>query len=146
MVKSDNGFEKARKEGQDECVRHIDELIKESDVFEIARHMGLNVNDDGWARCPGQHDQESTLKIDGRTGSFRCHASGCNDHGDVVTFTQRFACVPFEEALRILAHGNGASPWIDEQAQNLKTMGLVRDCMRTTARFYAGSMDQVSNY
>ena len=29
---------------------------------------------------------------------------------------------------------------------SLKTMGLVRDCMSTAARFYAGSVDQVSDY
>ncbi len=136
----------ARKEDYEEYARHIDELIKNADVLEIARHVGLNINEDGRIACPGKHDGDSTLRIDALTGSFRCSAPGCNEHGDIVTFTQRFTGVPFQEALKILAHGNGTSKWIEENAYSLKTMGLVRDCMSAATRFYAGSVDQVSHY
>ena len=74
------------------------------------------MNEDGWISCPGKHDGDPTLRIDALTGSFRCFAPGCNEHGDIVTFTQRFTGVPFEEALKILAHGNGTSKWIEENA------------------------------
>ena len=146
MVNSNVSPVGARKEDYEECTRHIDELIKSADVLEIARHVGLNMNEDGWISCPGKHDGDPTLRIDALTGSFRCFAPGCNEHGDIVTFTQRFTGVPFEESLKILAHGNGTSKWIEENDKSLKTMGLVRDCMSAAARFYAGSVDQVSDY
>src|SRR5208283_1077476 len=146
MVNSNVSPVGARKEDYEECTRHIDELIKSADVLEIARHVGLNMNEDGWISCPGKHDGGPTLRIDALTGSFRCFAPGCNEHGDIVTFTQRFTGVPFEESLKILAHGNGTSKWIEDKAQSLKTTGLVRDCMSTATRFYAGSVDQVSDY
>src|SRR5208283_5556901 len=113
----------------------IDELIKCADVLEIARHVGLDMTEDGWISCPGKHDGDSTLSIDALTGSFRCFAPECNEHGDIVTFTQRFTGVPFEEALGLLAHGNGTSNWIEENAHSLKMMALVRDCMSTATRF-----------
>ncbi len=146
MVNSNSGLGKARKEDNEECIRHIDELIKSADVLEIARHVGLNMNEDGWISCPAKHDGGPTLRIDALSGSFRCFAPGCNDHGDIVTFIHRFTGVPFEEALKMLAHGNGTSKWIEQNDKSLKTMGLVRDCMSTATRFYAGSVDQVSDY
>src|SRR5208283_4591333 len=109
-------------------------------------HVGLNMNEDGWISCPGKHDGDSTLRIDALTGSFRCVAPGCNEHGDIVTFTQRFTGVPFEESLKILAHGNGMNKWIEQNAYSLKAMGLVRDCMSTAASFYAHSVSRVSDY
>ena len=120
MVNSNSGLGKARKEDYEECTRQIYELIKSADVLEIARHVGLNINEDGRISCPGKHDGDPTLRIDALTGSFRCFAPGCNEHGDMVTFTQRFTGVPFEQALKILAHGNGRSNWIEEKAQSLK--------------------------
>ena len=146
MVNSNESPVGARKEDNEECTRHIDELIKSADVLEIARHLGLSMNEDGRISCPAKHDGDSTLRIDALTGSFRCFAPGCNEHGDIVSFTQRFAGVPFDESLKILAHGNGTSKCIEENGKSLKTTGLVRDCMSAAARFYAGSVDQVSDY
>ena len=108
MVNANSGLGKARKEDNEECTRHIDDLIKSADVLEIARHVGLNINEDGWVTCPAKHGGDPTLRIDALTGSFRCSATGCNEHGDIVTFTQRFTGVSFEDALKILAHGNGS--------------------------------------
>jgi DNA primase catalytic core len=145
MNKSSTGLSKPRKE-ENEQIYRINELVRSANIFDIARQLGLQIDDEGMALCPAGHDDAPTLRIDVQSNSYRCLSPNCNAHGDVATFIQGLTGVSFEEALGVLAHGNGTSRWIEEHSHDLKTMGLIRDCMSAAARFYARSTDQVSSY
>jgi len=146
MVNSHVSSVRSRKEEQQECIDHIAEITNKLDISEVSRGLGLAIKDEGWAACSHNHHGALTLRIDRVTGSFRCYSPECNDHGDIITLTQRLLNLKFEEAAKILSNGSGFGNWIDEHTDDASACGVVRDCMASAARFYASQVGTSEDY
>ena len=136
------------KEGNSELNDIIDNLNRSTNILQAARDFGLPINNEGLAQCPAGHENSFTLRLDAASVTFRCTDPTCNDHGDLITLTQRLLRMPFEHALKVLIDGNGdgAGHWIDEHLDQAVTYGSVRDCMNTAARIFASQVNQVEDY
>jgi DNA primase len=146
MVNSNNRLARGRKEGTTECTEYVDELTQNTDILGIALSFGMKFNQEGYAECPDKHGGSPTLRIDQETQTFRCMDPTCNDHGDVITLTQRILRQPFSEAVRSLANGSDLCRWIDEHPQEAITYGLIRDSMGYAARMFAARLDLASHF
>jgi DNA primase catalytic core len=146
MVNSNNRLVRGRKEGTEECTYYVDELTQNTDIFGIALSFGLKFNEEGCTDCLDNHGCGPTLRIDPATQTFRCMDPTCNDHGDVITLTQRILRQPFSEAVRSLANGSDLSKWIEEHPQEARTYGFIRDAMGYAARMFAARLDLASHF
>ena len=72
--------------------------IKESVTMrEVLERYGFDVDRKGFVCCPFHNEKTPSMKIYGGDGGYHCF--GCGEHGDVITFVQRFFGLTFREAL-----------------------------------------------
>jgi len=64
---------------------------------DVARMYGLQVNRDGFARCPFHHEKTASFKIYKGDGGWHCF--GCGMTGDVIDFVEKYYGLSFKDAL-----------------------------------------------
>jgi len=146
MINSNVSSVRSRKEEKSDCIDYVSEITSKLDITEVAHGFGLAINDEGWAVCPNNHQGGLTLRIDTASGGFRCYHPECNDHGDIITLTQRLLNMKFQDAARVLSNGSGFTDWIDEFPEQAALYGYVRECMGAAALQYASQMSASSAY
>lgn len=57
------------------------------------------------ACCPFHNEKTPSFHINNEKGFYKCF--GCGEHGDVITFVQKYEGIPFAEALKKLAERAG---------------------------------------
>lgn len=64
---------------------------------EIADHIGMNVNRQGYAACPFHREKTPSLKIYDGTGGWHCF--GCGAHGSVIDFVMQYHSLSFVQTI-----------------------------------------------
>lgn len=72
----------------------------------VCRHVKLSPEGDiRRGRCPLHMDMQGRFKLDLKQRSWEC--AGCDDHGDILDFVQRYDRVDFTRAVAIVAAAGG---------------------------------------
>jgi DNA primase len=146
MIKTNTAPKGSRKEKHADLSSYIEALKAKLDIMDVARMSGLVPDANGRAVCPHGHGASPTLAIDGESQTFRCLASECNDHGDVISLTQRQLRIPFEEAVNILAASVHTLVGTDASEEDCRVFGKVRDCLNASVRLFANSPEFALDY
>jgi DNA primase len=83
--------------------------IQKPDIMIILEKEGIELKQKGkyfWGLCPLPEHNENTpsFKIDPERQTFYCF--GCHEHGDVITFIEKYRGLSFKEALQYLSISN----------------------------------------
>lgn len=73
------------------------------DIIDILIAEGINLKQKGtnfWALCPFHIEKNPSFKVDSEKQFFYCF--GCHEHGDVITFIQKYKGLSFNETLLYL--------------------------------------------
>ena len=84
--------------------------------------------------CPFHEDHRPSFDVDPRRQRYRCWS--CNEHGDVLTFVQKFDRVSFTEALELLARRAGILLEKTVASPQARTRALMLDVVRWAAEQY----------
>ena len=84
--------------------------------------------------CPFHEDHRPSFDVDPRRQRYRCWS--CGEHGDVLTFVQKFDRVGFTEALELLARRAGISLEKTVVSPQARTRALMLDVVRWAAQQY----------
>ena len=81
---------------------HEKEVIRSSvSMLDVARHIGMEVNRSGYARCPFHPEKTASMRLyDGRKG---WHCFGCHAGGDVISFVMQYFDMKYIDALKWLS-------------------------------------------
>ena len=84
--------------------------------------------------CPFHDDHRPSFDVDPRRQRYRCWS--CGEHGDVLTFVQKFDHIGFAEALELLARRAGISLEKTTVSPQARTRALMLDVVRWAAELY----------
>jgi DNA primase len=84
--------------------------------------------------CPFHDDHRPSFDVDPRRQRYRCWS--CGEHGDVLTFVQKFDRVTFAEALELLARRAGILLEKTAVSPQARTRALMLDSVRWSAQQY----------
>jgi DNA primase len=84
--------------------------------------------------CPFHDDHRPSFDVDPRRQRYRCWS--CGEHGDVLTFVQKYDKVSFIEALELLARRAGISLEKTAVSPQARTRALMLDVVRWAAKQY----------
>ena len=81
---------------------HEKEVIRSSvSMLDVARHIGMEVNRSGYARCPFHPEKTASMRLyEGRKG---WHCFGCHAGGDVISFIMQYFDLKYMDALKWLS-------------------------------------------
>jgi len=83
--------------------------LPKPDITDTLKTEGIELMQRGkslWALCPLHSENTRSFKVDSAKQTFYCF--GCNEHGDVITFIQKYKDLSFKDALSYLGiKGNG---------------------------------------
>jgi DNA primase len=80
-----------------------EKMTNKPDIVEIIITEGVELKKRGryyWSLCPLHSERTASFKVDPDRQSFYCF--GCQEHGDVITFIQRYKGLCFKDALAYL--------------------------------------------
>jgi|SRR5208283_3434670 len=84
-------------------------MISKPDIIETLQNEGVKLKKRSrnyWGLCPLHGEKKPSFTVDEENQSFRCF--GCQEHGDVISFIQKFRGLDFKGALQYL--GINGSP------------------------------------
>ena len=67
-------------------------------MHDVCRFYGVEVNRNGFARCPFHNEKTASMKVYPNKGGFYCF--GCGASGDVITFVQKYFDIDFPTAIK----------------------------------------------
>lgn len=82
-------------------MENIEELKLTSSLKDELIKYGIEVNSNGFCKCPFHGEKTASFKVYGN----RYYCFGCHEHGDVITFIMKIEGIGFGEACRRLAKG-----------------------------------------
>ena len=76
---------------------YADDIKSMVTMPEVARAYGLQVNREGFARCPFHHEKTASFKVYKGQGGYHCF--GCGKSGDVIDFVENYFNLNFWESI-----------------------------------------------
>lgn len=81
---------------------HEKEVIRSSiSMLDVAKHIGMEVNRSGYARCPFHPENTASLRLYGGNKGWHCY--GCHAGGDVISFVMQYFELKYTDALKWLS-------------------------------------------
>lgn len=88
-------------------------LIKDSvSIYDVLGCYNLSTNRSGFVVCPFHAEKTASMKIYGKTNTYKCF--GCGAFGDVIDFVAKMETATVRDAMEILAARFGLDVFITE--------------------------------
>ena len=88
-------------------------LIKDSvSIYDVLSCYNLSTNRSGFVVCPFHAEKTASMKIYGKTNTYKCF--GCGAFGDVIDFVAKMETATVRDAMEILAARFGLDVFITE--------------------------------
>jgi DNA primase len=98
------------------------------DIIDTLRAEGFEAKKKGkyyWTLCPLHPENNASFKINPEKQSFRCF--GCNEHGDVITFIQKYKDLSFKHALAYLKINDNGQKYFKPRQKETRKRELLRE-------------------